>query len=150
VKAIDKFTGDYDFLSNFYPATIEVEETVFPSVEHAYQAMKSKDPEERERIRACKTAGDAKRAGQKVSLRPEWEEIKVQVMKTLLMLKFMDNPDLAERLLATGNAELIEGNHWGDRVWGVYKGEGQNLLGRLLMKTRDLLSEPMTTMEALS
>ena len=55
--------------------------------------------------------------------------------RQLLRSKFSD-PELAEALLATGDAELVEGNTWGDPFWGVYKGKGENMLGRLLMEVR--------------
>ena len=60
---------------------------------------------------------------------------RLEVMLKLLRLKFAD-PALAGRLLATGDTELVEGNHWGDRYWGVSGGIGENHLGKLLMQVR--------------
>lgn len=60
-------------------------------------------------------------------------------MRDLLDLKFAD-PALAALLLATGDADLVEGNDWGDRFWGVCDGAGANMLGRLLMELRTRLA----------
>ena len=71
-------------------------------------------------------------------LRSDWEDVKFDVMKEIVILKFI-NPNLKEKLLATKDAELIEGNTWNDRCWGVCDGVGQNNLGRILMEVRELL-----------
>jgi ribA/ribD-fused uncharacterized protein len=68
-------------------------------------------------------------------MRDDWNDIKIDVMRDLLQEKFSDD-DLRELLLATGDAELIEGNTWNDYFWGVCLGEGQNWLGKLLMEVR--------------
>ena len=78
--------------------------------------------------------------GRSVSLRPDWEDIKDDVMLEGLYRKFT-NDELAEWLLDTGDEELVEGNWWGDRYWGVCNGIGQNKLGKLLMKVREELAE---------
>jgi hypothetical protein len=58
-------------------------------------------------------------------------------MRALLAQKFRLGEPLGLRLLATGGAELIEGNTWDDRYWGVVvDGVGQNRLGQLLMQRR--------------
>ncbi len=136
--AIRRFTGEYRFLSNFFPCRITYEEITYPSTEHAYQAAKCIFRKDKHRI-AELTAGEAKREGRKVELRPDWEEVKLQVMEDVLRLKFFGNKSLAAKLLATGDQELIEGNTWGDTFWGVCKGVGENHLGKLLMKVRNLL-----------
>jgi predicted NAD-dependent protein-ADP-ribosyltransferase YbiA (DUF1768 family) len=74
--------------------------------------------------------------GRAVTLRHDWEAVKFSYMELGLRLKFQ-NSDLAEKLIATGDEELVEGNTWGDRVWGVCDGEGENRLGKLLMKIRE-------------
>jgi ribA/ribD-fused uncharacterized protein len=135
---IESFEGEYAFLSNFWPSPIDVDRTTYPTVEHAYQAAKADNRPERERIAALPTPGAAKRAGRKVTLRPDWEEIKLDLMEDLVRRKFAD-PVLAERLLATGDEELVEGNTWNDRFWGVCRGEGRNELGRILMRVREEL-----------
>lgn len=135
---INSFKGDHAFLSNFYPSPVEFEGDTYPSVEHAYQAAKT--PEDnwvvRVSIREASTAAIAKKLGKSVNLRGDWESIKLQIMRQLLMAKFSDST-LAERLLQTGAEELIEGNWWGDTFWGVCRGKGENHLGKLLMEIRD-------------
>lgn len=76
--------------------------------------------------------------GRRVKLRPDWEQVKTAVMEEVVRAKFTQNPDLAALLLSTGDAELIEGNTWGDTCWGVdlRTGRGENRLGRILMKVR--------------
>ncbi len=133
---IDSFRGEYRFLSNFYPAPVVYEGINYPSVEHAYQAAKTQDEAKRIQIAAMEKAADAKAAGRLVVLQPDWEDVKLVVMKKLLRLKFAKDSDLAERLLDTGDEELAEGNNWGDAFWGVINGKGKNWLGKLLMKVR--------------
>jgi len=132
---ITTFTDEYAFLSNFFPCSLFAGGTL----EHAYQACKCVDPQERAAILAAPTAGRAKRLGSQCRLRPDWEQIKDQVMLDLLRVKF-SLPELRQRLLATGDAPLEEGNQWNDRYWGICpagSGDGLNRLGTLLMQVRD-------------
>lgn len=135
------FDNEYAFLSNFYESPFEEEGILYPTVEHYFQAMKSKDIEGRKKIAAAPTPGKAKRLGRTIELRKDWEEIKVDVMKFGLTEKFRI-PELREKLLATGNEELIEGNFWCDNTWGNCVCEkcqnisGRNMLGMLLMELR--------------
>jgi ribA/ribD-fused uncharacterized protein len=133
---IDRFDGGYDFLSNFFMHPVTLDGMTYTSNEHAYQAAKTLDQAQREFIKTRTTPGAAKRAGRRVTLRPDWEQIKIGVMEDLVRQKF-HSPGLKERLLATGNDELIEGNTWGDKFWGTVNGVGQNHLGKILMKIRD-------------
>lgn len=135
---IAEFEGKYAFLSNFYSSPILYDGIVYPTNEHFFQAMKTLDQEERKKIAAAETPGQAKRLGRHVKLRTDWEQIKVDVMRTGLMLKFTD-ANLAQRLIDTGDEELIEGNWWGDRFWGQCEGIGRNMLGQLLMELREKL-----------
>ena len=109
---------------------------MYPKVEHAFAAAKTLDPAERELIRLAERPGDAKRLGRQIALRPGWDDMRVEVMRTLLARKFAPGSELAARLLATMDAELIEGNTWGDRFWGKVRGQGRNQLGQLLMERR--------------
>jgi ribA/ribD-fused uncharacterized protein len=136
MNAIDKFEGEYRFLSNFYPSPVTLDWATYRSVEHAFQAAKTISIEQRDAIRAALTAKEAKRLGRKVQLREDWEEIKVETMAYLVWNKFSLHPELAERLLNTGNRELIEGNWWGDTFWGMCQGTGHNNLGKILMRVR--------------
>ena len=146
MSSVLSFSGTYRFLSNFYPAPLHItdelllpgESPLWPSTEHAYQAFKSKDPEFRKSVRAG-TAGEAKKLGRRAVLRPGWEQIKVPLMVYLALAKFTQHEDLRQQLLATGDIELVEGNTWGDRFWGVCDGQGSNMLGRTLMLVRTVL-----------
>ena len=138
---IVEFDGDYAFLSNFYPSTIYHDGITYPTNEHFFQAMKTLDISERKAIAAAETPGLAKRMGRNVKLRPDWEKIKVDVMRLGLILKFTD-AELAQKLIATGDEELVEGNWWHDNTWGnchctaCSRKGGRNLLGMLLMELR--------------
>ena len=135
------FDNEYAFLSNFYESPFEVDGITYPTAEHFFQAMKSKDVEGRKKIAAAPTPGKAKRLGRTIELRKDWEEIKVAVMKFGLAQKFRI-PELREKLLATGHEELIEGNFWHDNTWGnclcadCQDIPGRNMLGMLLMELR--------------
>lgn len=132
---IDRFSGSYRFLSNFYPAEVRYDGVEYPTVEHAYQAAKCARVEDRAAIRRLRSPLAAKRAGRRAAPRPDWELVKVEVMADLLRQKFAD-PVLAGQLLATGGEELVEGNDWGDDYWGRVNGRGSNVLGELLMRLR--------------
>lgn len=135
MNKIDHFDGEYRFLSNFWPCEIVYEGITYPSTEHYYVAMKTTDPELRKQASLVSTSGKVKKFGRMLVLRPDWDDVKLQVMEYALRQKF-SKPELRAMLIATGDAELIEGNWWKDVYWGVCDGVGQNHLGRLLMKIR--------------
>ena len=137
--AITSFRGEYEFLSNMYPTILYVNGEMYPSAEHAFQASKSLNKDIRMGISVCRSAKEAKEAGRLISLRPDWEDVKVDIMYNILKAKF-ENPELADKLRNTKDEDLIEGNTWGDKFWGVCKGEGKNTLGVLLMKVRNEIS----------
>lgn len=145
VDGIFGFTGKYKFLSNFYPSIVGYGGLQYPTVEHAYQAAKTLNPEQRETIRLAATPAMAKRLGRTVHMRHDWESVKVQNMRFLLMQKFVGYHDLSRRLYETGDVYLEETNTWGDTFWGVCKDKGHNVLGNLLMEIRrdiKMLYEP--------
>lgn len=135
--AITSFDGEHAWLSNFYPVAIKFDGLYFQSVEAAYQAAKTLDWNARKEI-AKLGPGGAKRYGKTVTLREHWCLSKVGIMEQLLAKKFRDLR-LCGQLLRTGDAELIEGNDWGDTFWGKCNGQGLNMLGVLLMQRRELL-----------
>jgi|SRR5215831_13274010 len=143
---ITKFSGRYGFLSNFYKTTILVDGLSYPTMEHAFQALKTSNPDERYAIRQSATPTDAKRLGRRVELREDWEEVKSLIMYHLLRhQKFnpMLHPKLAWKLIDTYPRKLYEGNTWGDRYWGCdpVTLEGKNMLGFILEETRDHIWE---------
>ena len=143
----------FGFLSNFHPAPIELDGETWPTVEHFYQTQKSPDPVYRQAIRQAVSPGRAKRLAappggpRRVSAqswfrrnqcepRPDWHEVKLEVMRRAVRAKFTQNADLAELLRATGTAELIEDSA-SDPYWGIgADGTGSNWLGRVLMEVR--------------
>lgn len=138
---IKSFRGDFAFLSNFYPCMVEYEGVTFPSSEHAFQAAKTLDINERMNFRYCESPALAKSLGRKVKLRPDWDDIRDDVMYQVVKSKFTRNEHLKEKLLATGDALLEEGNNHGDRYWGTVGGVGNNQLGKTLMRVRKELRE---------
>lgn len=138
MEEIREFQGEYRWLSNFWPAPIMYNKILYPSAEHAYQASKTDNVMDKQHI-CTLTAGQAKRYARTLRLIDNWENIKVNVMREIVLLKFIMNKDLRDKLLATGDATLIEGNTWGDTFWGVCKGRGNNMLGNILMDVRGIL-----------
>lgn len=144
-----KFKGEHEFLSNFFVYPVVYEGIQYPSSEHAYQAKKAMSEIDKIRISRLKTPGEAKREGRKIAIRPDWEEIKDQVMYDICVVKF-NIPYFKTRLLLTGDAYLEEGNTWHDNYWGVcvcgncpphrvFPPEQQNHLGKVLMRIREEL-----------
>lgn len=137
---IDSFRGEYAFLSNMFFTPFVVNGIHYTCVESAFQSFKLADKAERIKFSPL-NGSEAKKLGKRVSLRSDWEEIKTEIMFRLLKKKF-EIPALREQLLATGNAELVEGNDWGDIFWGVDRTlGGKNMLGKMLMKIRETLRE---------
>ncbi|RXZ61565.1 NADAR family protein [Candidatus Borkfalkia ceftriaxoniphila] len=136
MKAIKEFRGKYFFLSNFYNTKIEYFDMVFENNEAAFQSMKC--PERMEEFTKL-SAAEAKRLGRRVPLCDDWEESKETIMYEICLAKFTQHKDLGDQLLATGDAELIEGNTWYDTEWGVCNGIGKNKLGKILMRIREIL-----------
>ena len=143
-EIIESFRGANNWLSNFYPCRIRYKNRPYASTEHAYQAQKSTNPLWEEAIRLALTPAMAKKKGDSVPLRPDWELIKDEIMLDVLRLKFKD-PQLEKQLAETYTTYLIEGVVWHDNYWGVCLLEGcakcenkkgQNKLGKLLMKVR--------------
>lgn len=143
---IERFRGQYRFLSNFALSPIEGSHgLIYPTVEHAFQAGKTLGLAERRRIAAAPTPADAKRIGRCVALRSDWAAFRFVVMRAALDRKFA-LPGFRARLLETGDALLVEGNTWHDQCWGdcdcgrsACHRPGQNWLGHLLMETRATL-----------
>lgn len=130
---IEQFRGEHYGLSNFFLAPVVYGGICYQNNEAAFQAQKQP---ERALEFAPLPPNEAKRLGRRVKLRPDWESVKELIMEEIVRAKFTQNEHLETMLLQTGNAELIEGNHWGDTYWGVCRGKGRNELGKILMKVR--------------
>ncbi len=138
MDCIDSFRNEYDFLSNFFETSIQINGYTFTNAEAAFQSFKEL---ERQEDFTTITGKKAKSLGKRVKLRADWEEVKVGIMYEVVLAKFSQNEELKEKLLATGDATLIEGNTWNDRFWGVCRGKGQNKLGLILERVRAELRE---------
>ena len=134
-----RFRNEYWFLSNMYPCSIWYEgaldgKYIFRSVETIFQMMKCDDDNEKKGFELL-NGFEAKKRGRRVKLRDDWNEIKLDVMRDILEVKF-SIPDLRNKLIRV-NDEIVEDNNWGDRYWGRCNGIGKNMLGKLLMEIRD-------------
>ena len=137
---ISKFDGEYSFLSNFYECPIDFLGLHFNSSEAAFQSMKT--PIHSEQLLFINLSPSAaKKLGRKIQLRQDWELVKDHYMYRIVLAKFTQNYNLKQKLILTGEAELIEGNYWNDTYWGVCNGIGQNKLGKILMRVRSELRE---------
>jgi len=135
------FKGHYRFLSNFYPCTLRSWGMTFHSSEHLYVACKipKENMELRYHVSQTTTAADAKKFGRIIEVREDWDDIKVDVMRSILLKKF-SQPPLKERLLEV-DKEIVEHNKWHDNFWGSCVcrrcgNKGENKLGKLLEETK--------------
>src|SRR5438045_849327 len=80
-RAIAAFRGEYAFLSNFFESPIEVDGIVYPTGEHAFQAMKARETTERYQVQQAPTPAAAKARGRKVTLREDWDTERFAVME---------------------------------------------------------------------
>jgi hypothetical protein len=141
-EPIKEFQGEYRFLSNFYVCNnLCINGKNYSTVEHYYQSKKCKFVEEEELIRTCTSPSQAKKLGKTVIIRDDWGNVKKYIMYAGVLEKFKQNRYLLDKLRATGDAQLIEGNWWGDEYWGFSfkSNRGANWLGKILMYVRDKL-----------
>ena len=131
------FRGEREYLSNFYEYPMKVNGLVFTCVEAAFQSFKTTDPEIRKQFVGLDGKA-AKALGRKIQLREDWEQVKIKVMRQLIAAKF--SKSLKTKLVAE-QGDLVETNTWNDTFWGVCNGQGQNMLGKILMEVRAKLLE---------
>ncbi|WP_417847153.1 NADAR family protein [Thalassoglobus sp.] len=132
----------YSWLSNFSEDGFTLDGEFWPSVEHFYQAQKYVGTEHSEQIRNAESPLKARKAGKNRSLvpRPDWDEVKIVVMRSALEAKFLQNQRLNRKLLETKDHELVHESK-SDSFWGRSReGTGQNYLGELLMQVREELA----------
>lgn len=131
-----KTNDPYGFMGNFYKARFFIYGRWWGFVEAPYQAEKTSIQSEKDEIWAAKKANDSRLLGQKVTMRPDWNEVKRQVMYECCMAKFLQHPELRKQLMETGEEELMEDSPV-DYYWGCgADGSGQNMLGQVLMQIR--------------
>lgn len=161
---ITAFREEHAFLGSFYPSPVRpvehywrlyrpvrdpltgerVDLLTYPTAEHAFHAGKALTDDDRVRVRDAPTPGAAKRLGRQLVLRPNWEVVKAEVMYHVVRTKFAPGTYLAELLLATRDAWLVEGNWWHDQYWGdchcntrrACHRPGVNMLGQILTHVR--------------
>lgn len=142
-------TDDYSEFSNFAPYGVKLEGKWWRTVEHYFQAMKFHNYDYRERIRRCSKPKDAKALGmtRKLALRPDWEEIKDQIMLGAVRCKFKTHDRPRNLLLSTEHAEIVE-NAPMDAYWGIgTDGNGLNKLGKILMQVRQELLDTRASLK---
>lgn len=150
----------FGFLSNYTEAPVTIEGELWRSTEFYYQAQKSENLEYREAIRNAKNSDHAKGIGSDPTrsrksrkrswfkgrvdqMRADWHDIKLSLMVTAVRAKFGQNADLRAKLLATGDAEIVEDSTH-DPFWGIGRnGDGPNWMGRVLMQVREELRSGM-------
>ena len=155
MNEIDSFSGKYRYMSNFFPARTRIKvKYLHPNIqkkfrkdydfegttsEHCFQAAKMTNLEDFNRVISVNTPSLANNFGRLLPIRDDWDDIRLEIMYLVVMDKFKRNKVIRELLKRTKEAELIEGNTWGDQFWGVCKGEGKNHLGKILMEVRSKL-----------
>jgi ribA/ribD-fused uncharacterized protein len=142
------YEQDFYVLSNFSSFSLFWDGRRFPTSEHAYHfakfAPRTRDTGGvyvRDAILQATSAHEAFKmaAGWKHLRRPDWDEVKVGIMREILRAKAEQHLYVRRKLLATGNRELVE-NSWRDDFWGWGENkDGQNMLGKLWMELRDEL-----------
>jgi len=133
----------YEFLSNFYKSAITYEGMLYPTVEHAYQAAKSLNKSTRELVKNAADPNIAKKLGQSISVRDDWQHVKIDIMRCLIQEKFQ-NPFIRWKLKETANKRLVNENRWNDRFWGVVNGVGENWLGQILEEVRHTIFQDVS------
>ena len=132
-----RLDNDYSFLSNFHNAPLLIDGKVWSTNEHFFQAQKTADMADQERLRQCAKPSQAKHLGRRVKLRKDWETVKVDIMRHVCREKFDQHPELREKLLSTGSAVLAERSSR-DKFWAdAGNGSGRNMLGKIIMQIRD-------------
>lgn len=143
VKTIQEFQGENRWLSNFWYCRCFLFGYEFDSTENAYQFSKLEinDRSKYYETFSNMTPSESKRFIKKVGKPHANREYSISIMSNLLYQKFHPhiNPELNKKLIATGDALLIEGNWWNDKYWGVClkTNEGENNLGKLLTHVRN-------------
>jgi N-glycosidase YbiA len=134
----------YGCFSNFSAHGFELDGHYWKTSEHYFQAQKfAGHPEHVEAVRLAKTPKEAATLGRERTrpLRKDWESVKDDVMRKVVLKKFETHEDIRNILLSTGEEEIVEKTS-GDYYWGCgTNGTGKNMLGKILMETRQVLRE---------
>lgn len=136
-----RVNDEYGCFSNFSKHGFELDGKYWMTSEHYFQAKKFIGNEYEEEVRMSSTPMEAANMGRDRSkpLRKDWEEVKDDIMRKAVLEKFKANNDAKKILLLTGDEEIIE-KTTKDYYWGCGEnGTGKNMLGKILMETRDIL-----------
>jgi ribA/ribD-fused uncharacterized protein len=132
---------EYGFLSNFSKHPVVIDGKRYETTEHYYQAMKATNDDDHEAVRTAKGPKKSKETAYAIALRPDWEDVKYDVMKTALRHKAEQYEFIKQRLIDSGEEELAEDSPK-DWIWGLgADGTGQNLLGKAWMEIRQEIQE---------
>lgn len=135
-------TGDYGYMSNFAHYPVVMNGKTYRTSEHYFQSQKFIGTNVESKIRETKSPKEAAKLGRSrdYPLRKDWQSVKVNVMKLVVLAKFQQNEDIAKLLVETGDAKLVEhtenDSYWGDGG----NGKGKNMLGQILMEVRSILT----------
>jgi hypothetical protein len=146
-----KVNDDYGCFSNFSPHPINLQGTYWSTVEHYYQAQKfvgTPDAVVIPVIHAAPTPEQAAALGRdrNRTVRPDWEQVKIQVMHEAVLIKFLTHIDIQTILISTGDRLIVE-NSPTDCYWGCGGDKtGQNHLGKILMSVRQEIRQRLALM----
>ncbi len=142
--AIHFYDLPFYVFNNLSAHAVEFEGKLYPTTEHAYQAVKCLSEEGKEAIRLARSPLQAKNLANityKSARDPHWEDKKVAVMEAILRAKLAQHAEARDALARSGDEPIVE-NSPVDYFWGEGKdGTGQNQLGKLWMKIRSELHE---------
>lgn len=146
---VNVFRGPYACFSNFHDSRMIINDVLWKTVEHVFQANKTFDKEWQKRILSAETPAEAKTLGKQLKtlglVRPDWQDVNILIMHNLVLLKFTLFAEYRNILLSTGEDRIIEGNYWHDNFWGecscarCSNVEKFNHLGQILTNVRKML-----------
>lgn len=137
---INDLTKNYFYLCNFYMRPMTFNGLNYSNAEAAYQAQKCLYDEDKMLFVEggdFSSPREAQKRGQQIAIVDNWDDKRVEVMYEVIAEKFLQNPDLAERLIQTNGQLITEGDRFSDTFWGLTEDGGENHLGNILMYIRD-------------
>lgn len=154
-RGFEFFFGSEHPFSNWHPASFEVDGVTYSCMEQFMMHRKAllfDDAQVAKKIMSARAPKEHKALGRQVRGFDEatWREHREQIVLAGVMAKFGQNEDILKRLLATGQKMLVEASPY-DTVWGIGLSKddpratnpgqwpGQNLLGKILGRARDML-----------
>ncbi len=131
------YGGGWNCFSNFSAHQVEYDGTLWPTSEHAFQAAKTLNEDEKNKIKLARSPQEALLLGRSVMLRSDWESVKVDILESILRAKYTQHLAIQEKLFQSQGKELIEASPV-DSFWGIGPGgTGENMCGKLWMKIRE-------------